>query len=66
MPQFTIKPRNASLAAADIITDDARDVISLIKKTDFRDVDVLNDGRYAFSVRCQGTGVWLISQRQRA
>jgi hypothetical protein len=63
MSRFTIIPTGRS-SSSDIIAQDPRAVLGLVRQIDCTDADILEDGRYTFSVRLSDTGLWSIFQRE--
>ena len=64
MPSFMILPADRSQALAEFVGPDAIDILHIVPRLDARDVDVLVDDTYSFSVRLGDGGVWSIFQRK--
>lgn len=65
MPRFTILPTDPSYASAEITALDAGAVLNIVGRLECHEADVLQDGKYSFSVRLSQNGLWSIFQREQ-
>lgn len=63
MPRFTVLPIDPTYSTIKFTARDAGGVLNVVSQMGCPEADVLKDGRYAFSVRLDGNGVWAIFQR---
>jgi hypothetical protein len=63
MPRFTILPTDHTHSSAEIVALDAGAVLNVVGQLRCRDADVLEDGKYAFSLHLGASGMWSIYQR---
>jgi hypothetical protein len=63
MPRYTILPYDKCCALAEIEATDPSDVLAWVARRKCQRADVLEAGRYRFSVRLSDSGVWSIYQR---
>lgn len=63
MPRFTVVPADPHFASAEIVAQDAGPALHVISQTKCGEADILEDGRYAFSLRLGTSGVWCLFRR---
>jgi len=63
MPRFTILPTDQTHSSAEVVALDAGAVLNVVGQLQCRDADVLEDGKYAFSLHRGTSGMWSIFQR---
>jgi hypothetical protein len=60
LPRFKIIPTDQSFSSAEIVALDAAAVLNIVGQLDCGAADVLQDGKYTFSVRLSRNGLWTI------
>lgn len=67
MPQYRIIPINSTSAPAEISAIDGASALNVASGMDCSEVDIWEDGKYAFSVRKQGgkASFWQIFRRPK-
>lgn len=63
MHRFLILAADDSFRSSEIIAPDAGSALHAVDRLDVREADILEDGRYLFSVYLNANGVWCIFQR---
>ena len=63
MPRFTVIPSDRPNFSAEITALDGGAVLNVVGQLACEEADILQDGRYAFSVRLSSSGMWTIFQR---
>jgi hypothetical protein len=63
MHRFLILAADDSYQSTEIIAPDAGSALHAVDRLNVREADVLQDGRYLFSLYLNGKGVWCIFQR---
>lgn len=64
MPIFTFFPVDPRHAPIEVETRDADEAFALIEAAHVGEVDVLVDGKYAFSCESLNDGSWLVFERR--
>jgi hypothetical protein len=66
MPRFQIGPFDRSTSGAEVVALDAAGILNVIHRLECKEVDVMCDGLYSFSVRLGDNGLWCVFQRDQA
>jgi hypothetical protein len=60
-----VYPSDCSFST-ELVTNNVADVLNIVRRLHLEEAHVDCDGRYSFSVRCCGVGLWCIFQRDRS
>lgn len=63
MPLYKVFPTDPSLASAEVEASSTERILGIVQGLECHEADVFLEDKYAFSIRLEQSGIWLIFQR---